>query len=415
MIQARPTAGALARLNVNNGSKLRSLALGLGCLASIALAPSCSGAQTSAPIAEGPIAFTGHGALFDRAGNELALTPEFIEQAQAFYLNLLLGLADDEQRQSFRELEAQLGQGLTLDRQSRLVVNARLIERLIHSVGPEDADRLLSINNQMTFELERRLPATPGARGIGAPFELPGTLQQRLQQARLAPTPGTAALVADAGGAAYRQLCAANGVPVPPEWGTDAWAFRGILDKEFISGSLQAEVFAFKSPTPEGACLALPRFNQDDDILFLGVICLGKASGKACFWDNYKNGNKVIWQRGQDVPLSEFGGGTELLGGDVCSDTAMPARTRSSFIPTPRWARPTSMTCRCPPTGTSRWLRPAGRKIPARSTRPEPAPDATRPAARAAASRRSRTSCPATAASSIPRSRRRCRPKRPAA
>ena len=45
-------------------------------------------------IPEGPIAYIGHGAMFDREGNEIAPSPEVIGQAQSFYIDQLLQLAD---------------------------------------------------------------------------------------------------------------------------------------------------------------------------------------------------------------------------------------------------------------------------------------------------------------------------------
>ena len=56
-----------------------------------------------------------------------------------------------------------------------------------------------------------------------------------------------------------------------------------------------------------------------------GVICLGQT-GKACFWDNDKNGTRFTFTRGVNtdtVPFDRFGGGSELLGGGeggICSD-----------------------------------------------------------------------------------------------
>jgi hypothetical protein len=63
----------------------RWLALGLGSLAlGLTLAGTPASSQDrSRPRAmpEGPVAYLGHGAMFDRDGNEIAPTPEFIERA----------------------------------------------------------------------------------------------------------------------------------------------------------------------------------------------------------------------------------------------------------------------------------------------------------------------------------------------
>ena len=78
------------------------------------------------------------------------------------------------------------------------------------------------------------------------------------------------ALSTTAGGEAYRTLCRDNGVPVPPDWGTSGWIPRGVLTTEFISADRQAEVFTFQSASPEGMCIALPRFDEGDTIRLLG-------------------------------------------------------------------------------------------------------------------------------------------------
>jgi hypothetical protein len=57
----------------------------------------------------------------------------------------------------------------------------------------------------------------------------------------------------------------------------------------------------------------------------LGIICLGKKSGKVCFWDNQQNKQGFsIPKEGQkaDVPLANFAGGAELEGGsgNICTD-----------------------------------------------------------------------------------------------
>ena len=47
---------------------------------------------------------------------------------------------------------------MSLNGQSRLVLNSRLINWLARTVRPEGSERLLGINNAMRLELRRRLP-----------------------------------------------------------------------------------------------------------------------------------------------------------------------------------------------------------------------------------------------------------------
>ena len=233
----------------------------------------------------------------------------------------------DEGQERFQELQAQLVQGLDLEGQSRLVLNSRLIEWLIGTVRPEDLDRLLGINNVMKLQLQQKLPEADGPRGPRetVPFEIPDELGRRLMDAGLAENAvphEVIALSTTAGGQAYRDLCLANGVPVPPDGGTSPWIARGVLDNEFISADWQAEVFTFQSASPEGMCIALPRFDASDTIRLLGVICLGKASGNTCFWDNQSGGTQFFPRRGEVVPFSRFGGGADLVAnvGGICTE-----------------------------------------------------------------------------------------------
>ena len=275
-------------------------------------------------IPEGPIAYIGHGAMFDREGNEIAPSAEVIGQAQSFYIDQLLQLADEDQRRHYRELEAEIAQGVALDGQAKLVVDLRLLDWLIDEVQPTQAERLIGKNNLMKFELGRRLPerAQPGApRGLEI-FELPPDLRQRVdEQLQIVHRPLTRQVTA-AGGQAYRDLCAANGVPIPPDIGTASWVSRGRIPRSqlFIEADLEAEVFTYQSVSPEGVCIALPRFDTSGTVFLDGVICLGRRSSRACFWDNDMNGVKKEFKLGDVVPFEDFGGGSELVAGGVCTD-----------------------------------------------------------------------------------------------
>jgi hypothetical protein len=118
---------------------------------------------------------------------------------------------------------------------------------------------------------------------------------------------------------AYINECAANGVPIPPDWGSSQWTHVGNLSdaEEFISVGSEARVYKYKSTGPEGTCIALPRFrnNGSGDIGLLGIICLGKQTSKACFWDNQQNDVSFDIGPSENVPLSSFAGGAELKDG----------------------------------------------------------------------------------------------------
>lgn len=147
-------------------------------------------------------------------------------------------------------------------------------------------------------------------------------------------------------GQAYIDECAAAGVPTPPEWNYEnawhgvnsQWVNNGVLDNEFISGGLTAEVFYYQSTAPLGVCIALPRSTfpagQTPDegpptrIDLLGVICQSSVTGAACFWDHGSP-----WRTGGVEPLetllfgdgtveTHFVGGADLAAGNggVCTD-----------------------------------------------------------------------------------------------
>ena len=259
--------------------------------------------SAAAPIAPGPVAYVGHGAMFASDGTELAPTPAFVGRTESFYQRQLLARMAAKQRMRLAALRKQVTSGLRLDRRQRLVVDALVLDWLIRRVNPPDAGRLLGIN----YHLKQAVRSD----------QLPKALRTRIARAGLVPrlrTPSGAALVTPATGQAYKGLCQQNGVPIPPDWGTSAWVKQGNLSSVFISNNLQAEVYTYKSSNPEGMSVALPRFNGNT-ISLLGIISIGKQSGNVCFWDN-QTGNPLspqfFPQRGQVVPIDMFAGGASL-------------------------------------------------------------------------------------------------------
>jgi hypothetical protein len=96
----------MSKLNPRPG--MLGLALRLGLFTAIVIASSLAHSQPAAPMPQGPVAYTGHGVMFDQNGNQLVPTAELIREAQDFYLRHLLERTDQGQRQRFRELETQL-------------------------------------------------------------------------------------------------------------------------------------------------------------------------------------------------------------------------------------------------------------------------------------------------------------------
>jgi hypothetical protein len=274
-----------------------------------------------------PIAYIGHGAMFDQKGQEVAPSLGFIREAQAWYRADLYQRLTKTQQAEFDKYERGLSQGLSLDRQSRLVLDAHVLDWLLDPAKRENIDRIRGKNNLMKHLLKTKMPdkADPGAARSSEPFTVDPELMKRLTADRQVqakrPVPRT---TTGDGGAAYRTLCQSNGVPIPPDMGNAGWVSRGVISKSdlFIAKSFDAEVLTFESSSPVGMCIALPRFDSNNTVQLDGVICLGRNTSKACFWDNEKNGSVFPFTRGTSRPFSDFGGGTELIGsvGGFCSD-----------------------------------------------------------------------------------------------
>lgn len=272
------------------------------------LAISCKTPSTP-PMPQGPVAYVAHGALFDRENNQIEVTAEFTDRAQTFYRNHLLDRASVDERARFLAVQARFVTERAIDERQRLYIDALLLDLLIRAVQPSDSARLLTISRRLSR--------------VARLSNVPDELRRRLEDAGLATSSTSQALTSSATGQAYRTLCEQNGVPIPPDWGTAGWVSRGELKSEFISGSFEAEVFTFQSLSPEGVCLALPRWDGNRAEL-LGIICLGKVSAKACFWDNQTgnpNNPQFFPLRGEVVPFTNFGGGADLIDsvGGVCT------------------------------------------------------------------------------------------------
>jgi hypothetical protein len=279
-----------------------------------------------------PISFIGHGAMFDQNGQEVAPTAAFIRGAQTWYRNYLVEKLTKAQRAQFDNLEGRLTANLALDEQSQLVLSANLLDWLIKTVNPEDSGRIQGKNNLMKLLLKTKLPEKPDINlpRSSEPFRINPELDKRLKTEIKSEVKGggVVSLSTGTGGQAYRDLCSqANGVPIPPDIGTGGWVSRGQIPQSqlFIVAGLKAEVMTFQSTSPVGMCVALPRFDTNNQVQLDGVICLGKTSSKACFWDNEKNGITNVFTKGTVVPFANFGGGTEISAvnggtGGVCTD-----------------------------------------------------------------------------------------------
>ena len=292
---------------------------GLGAVALLLLSLAHpSAAQAAASVAGEPIAAIGHGALFDADGNEIEVTTEFVRSAQAFYRARLLEQASPAQRAEFESKQASVFAVNQWDAQSERVIDSALLSWLAEEVATGGGAALTGKLNLLKQKVEALAPPKPlspfAAQSAASSAAL---LESMLIAEGLEDDPDAEAIFAtDTGGQAYIDECSALGVPIPPAWGSSQWRNRGVINNEFISESSVAEVYTYQSSSPEGSCIALPRSNGNT-IGLLGIICLGKASSVACFWDNQSGspGQQFPIPKGTTVPLSQFNGGADLNGG----------------------------------------------------------------------------------------------------
>ncbi|HEV2834625.1 MAG TPA: hypothetical protein VGW58_04860 [Pyrinomonadaceae bacterium] len=299
---------------------------------SLTLFLSCHKSQTTTPEIESwtvaaadPVSAVGHGAIWDAQGKEISPSPQFVIDAQRFYLRELYKQADEKTRAELNGKVQRLKELKSLAPHDQIFANSALIAWLIDVVKPEDAAHLASKNGA----LRNRSFLSGNVKTIHA--DVLGFLDREGVITYLSPT--------TLGGTDYINECRDAGVPIPPDWGDSRWVEptgrRLQLNTEFIDQSKDAVVHVYRSQDPDGICLALPR-SVGDQIDALGIICLGRQSSKACFWDNINRtpdpdpSNPDIYRRfrisfpvriGESVPLSRFGGGADLFGGvGVCSD-----------------------------------------------------------------------------------------------
>ncbi len=256
-----------------------------------------------------PIPFVEHDGLFDADGNEIEATPEFVEFAQNLYLGVLGAQASEIERARLEHKRDNVFRDADWDPVDRLLAVGALVDWFIDEVNPLDADAMRRKNDL----LREALVPDPGSHA------LPPELEERLSAEEL----DTTYVTLQVARARYVERCRAAGVPIPPDWGTSAWGTsRGRLTVDFLfQNDPGARVFVYKSTEPEGVCFALPR--GEEVISALGIICLGKASSNACFWDNQdETGQAFYIDLDEQVPLAWFAAGPELEGGagGVCVD-----------------------------------------------------------------------------------------------
>jgi hypothetical protein len=271
------------------------------------------------PPAADPIVAIGHGSIVGKDGKNIELTAPYIELVQEFYINELLTIEKrkDKEKQLPEENVAATRKAIRSATDDKILGNALLIDWLIEKVQPSNRAHIVVANNALRWHYVHKIqkdPVLPEKNEWGKGLK-------RDAAKRLGEQIGTTVLaLTNSAGEAYCRECEQAGVPVPDFMFGNEWRFVGEITNEFISESARSELWIHESSTPPGICLALPRFGPSGKAELFGVICLGKETGKVCFFDN-PNGR--FYDR--DVPIdfkSSFVGGTDLVlnGQGVCSD-----------------------------------------------------------------------------------------------
>ncbi|WP_421694975.1 hypothetical protein [Aestuariivirga sp.] len=299
-----------------------------------------------------PIAGMGHGALFDSRGRQLVPTDKLITNAIAWYKSNVYARASAELRLSYdRQLrEARAARAMTVNQQ--LLLELRAVEWLYANAPAQPGDdKHRRALNALAYLLRFELPRTdtdvlvPYAR----PFALGADFERFIQQSGFRPPLTVTPLSATVNsGQAYITECRNNAVPIPPPIGDSRWVSQGFIptDQLFLVNT-SVEVMTYKSTSPEGLCIALPRSNDTNPadgvtVALDGIVCLGKRAspltGKssACFWDNQMNGSSFPFLKGTKIPIgwndpaqvspnpsgNFMSGGAQLTSGSagMCSD-----------------------------------------------------------------------------------------------
>lgn len=360
---------------------IRRLIVLLFCAGFVVLLLNPRTAKVQTPEKE-PIAYTGHGAMFDQKGKEIAPTLRFISEAQAWYEADLSKKLSTPLRSQFTKLKVDTVKNLSLDEQSRLVFNSTLLDWLIERAPVKDnaeRNKLRAKNKTMKLYLKNRLTNETDIKSPRSPekFKPNPQLLERIKaspqlkisknlvsvlpdstfhtysilpavaeknenvfwkagynlNSYTAVSPNVfddeveaAPQVTGAGGSAYRTTCQAAGVPLPPDFGPGSpWVDQGEIPTAdlFILSGWGARVLTYDSASPEGMCVALPRYTKSDNVVQLdGIICLGKATSKACFWDNSDEATGTVFNftLGSARDSDDWGAAPFIPGADTCTD-----------------------------------------------------------------------------------------------
>ena len=216
------------------------------------------------------IQFSYHGLLLDSNLDVIEMTPDTVAKIQGSIYSVLQSSARAEAlKKRGRELKSALFVR-DFEGQERLFARGLALDTL-----------LAESDQQVRERYGWRAKLLSGFTALRVTSAVSSKLAARVQQLSLPAD----VLQPEPPRSEYVEACRAQQVPIPPDWPNPKWISQGPLAFVFISGTLDAEVFAYKDPAVPGVCYALPR-RSGASIELLGIICQSATTGKACFWDN---------------------------------------------------------------------------------------------------------------------------------
>lgn len=253
-----------------------------------------------------------YGVLYDAGGNELKIDKHQVLLMQKVFMDELKPYLNDEQQKNFIELANNFADIKQPSDVENVLFNNVLIDAMISNVKPQLQDKYFPSFRLFRHHTHRLFPIS---RLTDYQWIL-DLLSQRslLDHLILIPPQETDD---------YIDTCRANNVPIPPDWGSTLWKYKGVAAVDFLDND-KTEVWAYESLTVQGACIALPRWDIRPDegineISLLGIICQSKTTGKACFWDNLSKETGLRIKGGEDLTfkISDIKNGDSL--GENCT------------------------------------------------------------------------------------------------
>ena len=262
------------------------------------ICPLAIGAEEKRPTIHGllgpeePIAYAGHGQMFDANGKSLKISEEMLLAAQDRYINQMLRHAPKNVAKSLRFALQRLQD--KPPKHHQLVLSKSLILWILTEVSPAgDRYRLHMRNRDIIHLLLPDLSSDPArfkkiliesGKGVFEDIDLDLSEVSIHDALDYLPTYATQDL--PPGATAYMEQCLNQGVPLPPDFPSPEWNYEGVASPRFAAAGI-SHVLGYRSSAPEGACIGLPTGinNSSSSYGLFGIICLGYQSGRACFWD----------------------------------------------------------------------------------------------------------------------------------